>query len=138
MKQILTIFFLLTLLSLNIIIAQDTCSEDLCALNNTEENYTDIEFSNETNVFLDEEVEEEIICDNFKWVENYIQKELEEENASREKIQLVDVLKNANYNLQNDLNECESRPKRYLYCFWAMLITLILSWLYYWFRLKKQ
>ena len=99
LTKTISIFFLLIILSLNIIMADPfiainkTCPDGCIPAN------------------IDDEI---INCDNFYWVENYIQKQLELENASDSKIQLIDILKNANYNLQDDLNECADKKTRYL------------------------
>lgn len=128
----LSIFLLLLILNLNMVLAffpgdvnnninETNCTGDLCLVNYTEE----------------EIVEEEIDCENFMWVENYIKEELNKENASVSKVELVNILKNTNYNLQDDLNECESKLKRYFYGFWATLIILIIIMLYVWLRVNK-
>jgi len=107
-------FLVLTLLNINVIMAEENCTGDYCVVNGSEI-----------------EKPEEINCDNFHWVENYLKKELQNETNSG-RVNVVSILKNANYNLQADLNESEGKAKRYYYAFWITLIFLILFIIYFW------
>ena len=64
---------------------------------------------------------EKIDCSNFYWVENYIKNEIE--NYSSQGVQLIDVLKTANYNLQDEINRLESKSKKLFYI--SLLISLL-------------
>ena len=137
------IFFLLTLLNINVIMAlswqdelsvsdsneskyvipnESNCTDEYCAINYTEP------------IIVEEEI---INCDNFHWVENYIKSELEKEGVGMGKIDIVDILKNANYNLQGDLNEQVGKAKRYMYAFWTTFIFLISFLIYFFYRFDK-
>lgn len=65
----------------------------------------------------------EIDCNNFYWVENYIKNV--SNNATPEALAFINILKNANYNLQNDLNVCEKDKEAYKSQAWGFGICLI-------------
>lgn len=82
-----------------------------------------------------------INCENFYWVENYIKNRLIEENATGEMEQLVDVMKVANYNLQDEINEKDKKIAdyaKYKNSFYITLGLLAISWVYYLFRMRKN
>lgn len=112
----------LLLITLTFMLAQENCTEEYCIIDNQ----------------LVNSEGEPINCDNFFWVENYIKKQIEIENASSSKIQMIDLLKTANYNLQDDINKLEEENLRYRYTFYGMTLLAICLVLYIYFRVRKM
>ncbi len=97
------LYLLLFILLIPLVSAQENCLNNSCLVEN---------ITSETGSLPDNYNEyEEINCDNFKWVENYIQESLNNKNLSYEDTTIVNLLKQANYGLQDDLNNCSIEIK---------------------------
>lgn len=121
---ILLVFFMVLLIHVSS--AQENCAGDVCLV---ETNIT-----SETGKLPDNyNTYEEIDCDNFKWVETYIKESLNNKTMHAEDTTIVNLLKQANYGLQDDLNECKSlMTRRYISAYAAFFLFIVCIVLVVW------
>ncbi len=119
------LYLLLFILLIPLVSAQENCLNNSCSVEN---------ITSETGSLPDNYNEyEEINCDNFKWVETYIQNQLNNKNLSYEDMTIVNLLKQANYGLQDDLNECKNlMTKRYISTYTAYFLFIVCIVLVIW------
>ena len=75
----------------------------------------------------DNYVSEVIDCENFKWIDDYIKSQVEENKLNGNEINLIELVSQANFGLQAELEECESKYVPYkvgVYIFGGILILL--------------
>jgi len=80
---------------------------------------------------------QDLNCENFLWVENYIKNNLT--NLNGDSSNFINLLKSANYGMQEDLNSCQKTRNNYKYLsltFLGIIIVLILYILI--FRIIKK
>lgn len=118
-------FYLILFILLIPLASAQECSNDTCEVNN---------ISSETGELPDNyNTYEEIDCANFKWIENYIQEALNNKTMHVEDTTIVNLLKQANYGLQDDLNECKSlMTKKYISTYTALFLFVICIVLVVW------
>lgn len=68
---------------------------------------------------------QDIKCDNFVWVEKYIKNNTQ--NYSTQKMDIVNILKNTNYNIQDELNVCKKELDNNRGYKFAGIISFIIS-----------
>ena len=122
MKKIITIFSLLLLSNLIFIIAQENSLEDSFCPEGCGPINPDGEIIN---------------CNNFYWVENYIKTQMNSSDVSEDMSNFVNLLKTANYNLQDEINQLELENRNYKHSFYGSFGFGILLMFYIYFRVRK-
>lgn len=126
---ILTLLFIIQLilgLSYQDKISDSNCTGDYCS--------SAYLISNESSELPNNyEVSEEINCENFIWIENYIKSAVEGKEVTSNQLQVIELLKQANFGLQDELLICEEKLKNnqmniYVTYFAVALAVILALW----------
>lgn len=117
----------ISLLLISLVSAQEDLS------NSTTTNIINVT-SEEPQQTPDNYCEEQVIdCENFKWIQTYIKKQLDNGTLDPNRVDLVNLLSQANFGLQNELTLCEKRytPYKTAVYFCGTIIVLLIAWTAY-------